>query len=60
MAKSYWAKAANTTVYLTNMCTTSELHDVTPHEKLFKKNPDLSHIRIFGSITYVHIPDDKR
>ena len=24
----------------------------------FGKKPDLSHVRIFGSIAYVHIPDD--
>ena len=43
-----------------NRCTTSGVHDVTPHEKLFGKKPDLSHVRIFGSIAYVHIPDDTR
>ena len=49
LPKSYWLKAANTTAYLMNRCTTSTLHDVTPHEKFFGKKPDLSHIRIFGS-----------
>ena len=43
-----------------NMCTTSGVHDVTPHEKFFGKKPDLSHVRVFGSIAYVHIPDDTR
>ena len=43
-----------------NRCITSGVHDVTPHNKCFKKKADLSHIRIFGSIAYVHIPDEKR
>ena len=60
LPKWYWAEAANTTVYLMNRCTTSGVHDVTPHEKFFRKKPDLSHVRIFGSIAYVHIPDDTR
>lgn len=32
----------------------------TPYQILFKTKPDISHIRIFGSKTYVHIPDVKR
>ena len=60
MPKSYWAESANTTVYLMNWCTTSEVHDATPHKKYYEKKLDLSHVRIFGSIAYVHIPDEKR
>ena len=37
MPKSYWVEAANAIVYLMNWCTTLEVHDVTPHEKFFKK-----------------------
>ena len=43
-----------------NRCPTSGVHDITPHEKFFGKKPDLSHVRIFGSIAYVHIPDATR
>ena len=60
LPNSYWAEAANTTLYLMNKCTTSGVHDVTPYEKFFGKKSDLSHTRIFGSIAYVHIPDEKR
>ena len=62
MPKSYWAwaEATNTAVYLMNRCTISGVHEVTPHEKYYRKKPDLSHVRIFGSIAYVHIPHEKR
>ena len=30
------------------------------HEKVFGRKLDLSHVRIFGSIVYVHIPDAAR
>ena len=60
LSKSYWAKAANTTIYLMNKCTTSGVHDITPHEKFFGKKQDLSYVRVFGAIAYVHIPDDTR
>ena len=58
--KSSWAEAANMAIYLMNRCTTSGVHEVTPHEKYFEKKPDLSHTRIFGAIVYVHMPDEKR
>ena len=35
------------------------VHDVTPHEKYYEKKPDLFHVRIFNSLAYVHIPDEK-
>ena len=47
-------------VYLMNQCTTSGVHEVTPHKKYFGKKPDLSHTGIFGSIAYMQIPDEKR
>ena len=43
-----------------NRCTTSGVHEITPHEKYYGKKPDLSYVRIFGSFAYVHIPDKKR
>jgi hypothetical protein len=33
---------------------------MTPEEKFTGKKLDVSHIRVFGCITYVHVPDDKR
>ena len=60
LPKSYWVEAANTTVYLMNICTTSGVHDVTPHERFFGKKPNLSHVRIFCSMAYVHIRNEKR
>ena len=52
MPKSYWAKVANSAVYLMNRCTTSGVHEVTPHEKYYGKKPDLSHVRIFSSLAF--------
>ena len=43
-----------------NRCTTSGVHEVTPHEKYYGNKPDLSHVRIFCSIAYLYIPDEKR
>ena len=43
-----------------NRCTTSGVHEVTLHEKNYGKKLDLSHVRIFASLGYVHILDEKR
>ena len=60
MPKSYWVEAACTVVHLMNQCTTSSVHEVIHHKKYYGKQPYLSHVRIFGSIVFVHIPDEKR
>ena len=57
---SYWVEVANTTVYLMNRCTPSRVYNITPHEKFYGKKSNLSHVKIFSSIAYVCIPDEKR
>jgi hypothetical protein len=32
---------------------------MTPEEKFTGKKPDVSHLRVFGCIAYVHVPDEK-
>jgi hypothetical protein len=33
---------------------------MTPKENFTSKKPDVSHLRVFGCIAYVHVPDEKR
>ena len=42
-----------------NHCTTFGVHEIISHEKFYGKKLDLSHVRIFGSITFAHIPNEK-
>jgi hypothetical protein len=56
MPKSYWAEAVRTAVYIQN-----QIGDkVLPYEQYFGTKPNLRHLRVFGSIAYVHIPKEKR
>ena len=57
--KSYWVEVTNKAVYLMNPCMTLGVHELTPHENYYRKKLDLSHVRILGSLAYVHIPDEK-
>ena len=56
----FWAEAANTSVYLRNRSLTTALNDITPHECLFKKKPNLSNLCVFGCVTYTHVPNNQR
>lgn len=55
-----WAEAVNCAVYLLNRNTSSQTGNVTPFELWHGVKPSLQHIRIFGSIGYVHVPKEKR
>lgn len=57
--KSFWAEAVNTACYLRNRSAVSNIPK-TPYEMFFNRRPDLSHVRIFGSIAMTHIPKEKR
>ncbi|CAB4030416.1 Retrovirus-related Pol poly from transposon TNT 1-94 [Paramuricea clavata] len=56
----FWAEAVNTSVYVRNRSPTKALNGITPYECLFEKKPDVSNLRVFGCVTYVHIPDNQR
>ncbi len=60
MPKEFWAEAVNTSVYVRNRSPTTALNCITPYECLLKKKHDVSNLRVFGCITYVHVPDNQR
>ena len=49
-----------TSCYLVNKSPSSTLEDKTPHEVWTGKKPSLSHLRVFGCDSYVHVPKEKR
>ena len=51
LPKSYWAKAANTTIYLMNRSTISEVHNLAPYKKFYEKKPDLSDVKILLAVS---------
>jgi hypothetical protein len=56
----FWAEAAHTAVYTLNRTATRTLTGSTPYEVWYKSKPSVSHLRIFGSDAYVHIPKELR
>ncbi|MCO5601492.1 hypothetical protein L7F22_055613 [Adiantum nelumboides] len=60
MPRHFWAEAVNTGVYIKNRTPIAAVHEVTPEEKYSGMKLDLSHLKVFGCIAYVHIPDELR
>ena len=46
--------------YLVNMSPSSMLVYMTPHEVWSGKKPLVSHLKVFGCDTFVHVPKEKR
>ena len=57
LPKKLWVEAVSTSVYLLNRCPTKRLEDKTPKEVWSGARPNVSHLKIFGSICYKHVPD---
>jgi hypothetical protein len=55
-----WAEAKMTTVYVKNRLSHSALGFNTLGEMFTGKKPELSHLKIFGCLVFIHIPKEKR
>uniref|UniRef100_A0A2N9ICE2 Integrase catalytic domain-containing protein n=1 Tax=Fagus sylvatica TaxID=28930 RepID=A0A2N9ICE2_FAGSY len=60
MPKELWAEAVDCAVYLSNRCPTRSVQGKTPQQAWSRKKPTVSHLRVFGSIAYMHVPDQER
>jgi transposase InsO family protein len=59
LPQELWAEAAVTANYLRNRSPTSG-HNKTPLEVFSGVKPDVSHLRVFGSVAYAHLPKERR
>lgn len=59
-SKPIWAEAIATAAYLVNRSPSRVLEDTTPYKLWSGKEPNLGHLRIFGSKVMVHVPKQKR
>jgi len=60
MPNYFWAEAITCVVYLINRSPTSSVPNTTPIEAWSGFKPNLQHLKVFGSITYVHVPKATR
>ncbi|KAK9732218.1 Reverse transcriptase (RNA-dependent DNA polymerase) [Popillia japonica] len=55
-----WPEAVNCALYVLNRTPNSQISKKTPFEAWAGRKPDLEHIRVFGSVAYTHVPDQRR
>ena len=60
LPKEQWAEACNTVVYILNRTGPTPVEGKTPLELSTGSYATLSHLRVFGTECYVHIPKQKR
>ncbi|GKV39929.1 hypothetical protein SLEP1_g47623 [Rubroshorea leprosula] len=60
LPKKFWAEAVHTTIYLLNGLPTRAVEDKTPVEAWFGLKPSAYHLKVFGSICYMHVPTTRR
>ena len=57
---NFWGEATMTTAHVLNRCPTKRLNSMVLEEAWFGSKPSVKHFRIFGSLHYRHVPDQKR
>jgi len=57
---SFWGEAVTSTTYILNRCPTKKFEAVVPEKIWTGLKPNVSHLKIFGSLCYRHISDKKR
>ncbi|CAK1579746.1 unnamed protein product [Parnassius mnemosyne] len=55
-----WAEAVSCAVYILNRTSSSQTPGKTPYELWNGIKPQLGHLKVFGSVGYVHVPDQLR
>jgi hypothetical protein len=49
-----------TAVYIMNRTPITTIHGMTLEENFTSKKLDVSHLKVFGCIAYVHVPNEKK
>ncbi|KAH9752860.1 hypothetical protein KPL71_014876 [Citrus sinensis] len=60
LLKEFWAEAVACAVYLSNRSPTRNVWGKTLQEAWSGRKPGITHLRVFGSIAHVHVPDESR
>ena len=60
MPKYYWVEVVHTAIYIMKRTPIAVIHGMTLEEMFTRKKPDLSHLKVFGCLAYVHVLDELR
>ena len=60
LKKSLWMEAMVNAAYALNRCPTKALYFITPEEMWSERRPCVAHMRMFGSLAYAMVSNEKR
>ena len=60
LSNGFWKHAVRTAVHVYNVTPISKAEFLTPKEMWSSSKLDISHLRIFGCVAYVHVLKGKR
>ena len=60
LPQRFWAEALATAVYLRNRSPTKAVSGLTPYEAWTGRKPVVNHLKVFGCVTYAHIPKEEK
>ena len=60
LPKKFWVETIACTVYLSNRSPSRSVWGKTPQGSWSGRKPGITHLRVFGSIAHVHVPDESR
>jgi cbb3-type cytochrome oxidase subunit 1 len=60
MPHHYWVETVATAIYIMNRTPTTIMHGMILEEKYSGRKLDLSHLKVFGCIAYVHVRNELR
>ena len=58
--KTFWPEAVNWVIHILNRSPTLAIHNKTLKEAWSGTKPYVAHFRVFGCVSYAHVPDNKR
>ncbi|GKD67977.1 retrovirus-related pol polyprotein from transposon TNT 1-94 [Tanacetum coccineum] len=58
--KDFWAEAVQCAIYVQNRCPHAKLENKTPQEAWSGRKPIVAHFKVFRSVAYGQIPDQRR
>ena len=58
LPNEYWGEVVITAIYIINRCPTKIVQNKFPQEAWTGMNHNVSHLKVFGCVTYAHVPDE--
>jgi hypothetical protein len=60
LSNEYLVEVIATAVYILNKCPTKSVKNIVPQAAWTGSKHNVAHLKVFGCITYTHVPDELR